>query len=283
MKRLLPVIIGTFIAAASAFADGGLPYSSEKVSTETAEVFKDVGIEEHLGSKINLDLQFNDEQGRRTPLRHYFESKKPIMLSLVYFSCPNLCNLHLNGMTDMLKTMSAPIGSDFDYVVVSIDPREDAVLATAKKESYLKAYGRPESASGWHFLTGTQESISQLASQVGFQYKWDEKQKQYSHASAAYVLTPEGMISRYLYGVAFAEKDVRLALAEASSGRIGTVMEKLIMFCFRYDPAKRTYSLYVYNIMRAGGGLTLLVLGTFLFSFWFRQRKKSTEIQGVHS
>ena len=161
----------------------------------------------------------------------------------------------------------------FEIVSVSINPRETPALATRKKESYLKAYGRPQAASGWHFLTGDEAQIQKLAAEVGFGYRYDSQEKQYAHSAALFVLTPEGKISRYLYGIEFPVKDFRLALLEATRGKIGTVVDRILLFCYRYDPYTRSYSVYLAKLMQAGCGATILIFGSYLFVFWRRQRK----------
>lgn len=250
------------------------------IENETPQQLEGVGITEHLGDHVNLDLNFRNEQGEVVPLRTYFKDHKPVLLTMAYYSCPSLCNFHLNGLNDAFKKMSSPIGSEFNVVVVSIEPKETPELASAKKASYIKAYGRPEGAAGWHFLVGDEPQIRELAKQVGFGYRWDEEQKQWAHAAAAYVLTPEGRISRYLYGIDFDPKTVRLSLVEASNGRIGTLVDKLILYCFHFDPKASKYTLYAFNVMRSGSVLVVIVLAIFLAPFWFRNRREEKRVQG---
>ncbi len=244
---------------------------------ETPDSLKEVGIDEHLGAQIDPDLVFTNEAGEQVRIGSFFSGKKPVLLSLVYYSCPGLCNFHLNGLTDAFKEMKEPLGSEFDHILVSIDPTETPALAAEKKANYVEAYGRPEGASGWHFLTGDEENIKKLAEQVGFKYRWDEETKQWAHAAAAIVITPGGKISRYLYGIVFDPKVVRLSLVEASNGTIGTVVDKLTLFCFHFDPRVSKYTFYAFNVMRAGAGLIVVVLAAALIPFWLRSRK---ELQG---
>ena len=235
----------------------------------------DVGIEQKLGEKIDLDLKFTDHTGREVTLREYTKDGKPILLSLAYFNCPSLCNFHLNGLNDAFKQMKQPLGQEFNMVIVSFDPREKSDLAAAKRASYVNAYGRNQGADGWHFLTGAGEASAALAKSVGFSYRWDEEQKQYAHAAAAYAIAPDGTITRYLNGIVFDPKTVRLSMLEASKGHVGSVIDKLVLYCFHYDAKANKYTLAAFNVMRAGGVLIMLVLGAFLIPFWVRSRKEN--------
>jgi protein SCO1/2 len=249
----------------------------EKVAAdEMPPEFKDVGIEEQLGSDLNLSLPFKDESGNDVVLGDYFKSGKPVVISLVYFSCPGLCNFHLNGFVDTLKTLDWEVGKEFEYVVISFDSSEKPDVAAPKKENYVKSYGRPGSAKGWHFLTGSEEVVKEITSAVGFKYKWVEASKEWSHSSAAIIATPEGKLSRYLYGIQFTKQDVKLALNEAASGKIGGIVDRLILYCFQFDPSQNKYTLYAFNVMKAGAGLTLVFLSFWLVPVWFRQRKEKS-------
>lgn len=197
---------------------------------------------------------------------------------MAYYSCPSLCNFHLNGLNDAFKKLKEPVGKEFNFVVVSIEPKETPELAEQKKANYLKAYGRPEGNDGWHFLVGDEDSVRELAKQVGFGYKWDETQQQWAHAAAAFVLTPEGRISRYLYGIDFSPQTMRLSLVEASNGRIGTLADKLTLFCFHFDPKASKYTLAAFNVVRAGGALMVIILAAFLTPFWFRNRRAEKRV-----
>lgn len=246
-----------------------------KVSSEVPLEMQGVGITEHLGRKLDLGLEFVNEEGQVTTLSHYFDGKRPVLLSLVYYGCPNLCSYHLNGVTDTLKKMDWSLGQQFDMVVVSIDPSEKPELAHNKKASYLKSYGRPESAKGWHFLTGSEAAIKSLADQVGFGYRWDEQSKQWVHAAAAYIISPDGTLNRYLYGIDINDKTLRLSLVEASDNKIGTLMDRVLLFCLHYDPVGRGYSLYVYRVVRVMAALTVFITVLVLVRFWWRQRHPS--------
>lgn len=261
------------MASVSVYARQPVTSRVEGPRNETPAELKDIGITEHLGDSVNLDLSFRNEKGEVVPLRTFFQDHRPVVLSLAYYSCPTLCSFHLNGMTEVFKKLSLTMGKDFHYVIVSIDPRENAELAAAKKENYLKAYGRAGADQGWHFLTGEEKHIQELAKTVGFGYRWDEEEQQYAHASAAYVLTPEGKISRYLYGIDFQPQTLRLSLVEAANSQIGTIVDKLTLFCFHYDPKAGKFTPSAMFAMRAGGLGVVAVLAAFLAPFWLRNRR----------
>lgn len=249
----------------------------EKVENKVDKSLEGVGVVEQLGKNVDLNLEFKNEAGETVNLGKYFSTKKPVLLSMIYYTCPSLCNFQLNGLTEVMKQLEWLPGKEYEVVQVSIEPKETPELAQQKKNAYVDLFGKPEVAKGWHFLTGSQENITALAKQVGFQYKWVEETKEYAHSAASYVITPEGKISRYLYGIGFAPKTLRLSLVEASNGTIGTTLDQFILFCFQYDPKKRGYALYAFNIMRAAAGITVLLLGAFLFVFYRRQKFKLKE------
>jgi protein SCO1/2 len=242
---------------------------------ETPKQLENVGIDEHIGQNVDLDLKFKDEEGKTVTLRQFVgKDGQAALLSLAYYSCPSLCSFHLNGLKDAFKQLKKPLGSEFQAIVVSIEPKETPELAATKKRNYIKAYGRPEGAKGWHFLTGDQANIATLAKQVGFKYHWDDQQKQWAHASAAAVLTPTGEISRYLYGIVFDPKTIRLSMIEAANGKTGSVLDRVILYCFHYNASSSKYSLMLSNIMAGGGALMLVVMTIFVAPFWIRERKR---------
>ena len=236
------------------------------------EVLKEVTIEQRLNEQVPLDLEFRDETGRTVRLGEYF-GEKPVVLSLVYYECPMLCNQVLNGMVGTLEALSFTAGKEFTVLTVSFDARETPALAAAKKKTYLKRYGREEAAAGWHFLTGPQESIDRLTERVGFRYRWDPESKQFAHASAIMVATPAGKLSHYFYGIEYSARELRLGLVEASSGRIGSPVDQLILYCYHYDPTTGKYGPLVMNIMRLGGILTVVGLAALLLILWRRGRR----------
>jgi protein SCO1 len=227
------------------------------------ELLKEVGIDQKLNDSVPLDLMFRDERGNAVELAKYFGSK-PVILTLVYYDCPMLCTQVLNGLDRSLKGIPLDLGSDFNVVTVSIDPTEKPVLAEAKQAVYTGMYGRPGAKEGWHFLTGNEPEIKQLANAVGFRYAYDADSKQYAHASAIMILTPEGKISRYLYGIQYPERDLRLGLVDASEGKIGSPVDQILLFCYHYDPQTGKYGLFVSRLIKLGGLLTVLIGGFFL-------------------
>jgi protein SCO1/2 len=233
---------------------------------------REVAIEQRLDAQVPLDLAFRDERGRDVTLGDYF-GRRPVVLSLVYYECPMLCTLTLNGLVRALKVLAFDVGRELEVVTVSFDPRETPALAAAKKETYLREYGRPGAAAGWHFLTGENEAIARLTEAVGFRYAWVPEEGQYAHAAAIVVLTPDGRIARYFYGVEYAPRDLRLGLVEAAAGRIGTAVDQLLLYCYRYDPTTGKYGAIAINLVRAGGVATVLALGGFVLVMWRRERR----------
>jgi protein SCO1/2 len=225
---------------------------------------QNVGIEQHLDGQVPPDLAFVDDTGRPVKLGEFF-GKKPLILNLVYYNCTMLCGEVLAGLTGAMKLVKFDVGNEFDVVTVSFNPQETPAIAAAKKRDYLKRYGRPGAASGWHFLTGPAQSINALTKAVGFQYQYDPKLNQFAHATAIMVLTPQGRISRYFYGVDFPPKDLRMGLVEASEGKIGNAVDQVLLYCYHYDPATGKYGAIVSNMLRLGAGFTILMLGLLLF------------------
>ena len=228
------------------------------------ELLRDVGIDQKLNDEIPLDLTFRDEHGKTVQLAQYFGSK-PVILTLVYYNCPMLCTQVLNGLDRTLKEIPMDIGKDFNVVTVSIDPTERPVLAEAKQAMYTGMYGRPGGAEGWHFLTGDEPQIKQLAQSVGFRYAYDAESKQYAHASVIMMLTAEGKISRYFYGIQYPERDIRLGLEEASQGEIASPVDQILLFCYHYDPHTGKYGLLISRVIQMAGLLTVVIGGIFLY------------------
>ena len=253
------------LAAASARGQYAQPPAGPVPTGNSTEVLKKVGIEQRLGGQIPLDLTMRDESGREVRLGEYFKGGRPVVLTLVYYECPMLCNQTLNGLVGALDALSFTPGKEFEVVTVSFDPREGAELAAKKKETYLKRYGRAGAEEGWHFLTGEKDSIDRLAQSVGFRYVWDEQSQQFAHAAAVMVATPEGRLSHYFYGIDYSPKDLRLALVESSRGRVGSPVDELILYCYHYDPTTGKFA-PVMAVLRAAGVLTALgLVGLILF------------------
>jgi protein SCO1/2 len=241
------------------------------------QALEEVGVSEHLDAKLPMDLEFRDENGDTVTLGQFFDGERPVILTLNYYRCPMLCGLMLNGMVDGLEQMKWTAGNEFEIVTVSINPLETPALAREKKQNYLKRYDRPSAASGWHFLTGNEPEIQRLAETVGFSYKYDPEQQQYAHPAVMFVCTPDGHVSRYLYGIEYPPKRLKLALLEASEGEIGSTLDQIVLYCYHYDPSNRRYSPVAMNIMRVGGGAAASVLAVALGLFWlaeWRKRKK---------
>jgi len=236
-----------------------------------------VPIEQNLNHQVPLNLVFKDEFGRTVPLSTYFSGHKPVVLALVYYTCPMLCNLVLTGMESSLRAISLDPGRDFEIVAVSFDPHDTPEIAAAKRANYLQRYRRPNTANGWHFLTGDEANIQALTAAVGFRYKLDPATGQYAHASAIMVLTPEGKLSRYFYGVEYAPRDVRLGLVEASQNKIGSPVDQILLFCYHYDPATGKYGAIAMNMIRFAGGTFVLICGTFLLFAWRRDWRKDRQ------
>jgi protein SCO1 len=252
----LALLLRPSIAAAQ-FGD---PMSPTQNLGVRPDLLKQVGIDQKLNDSVPLNLTFRDEHGKTVELAQYFGSK-PVILTLVYYSCPMLCTQILNGLDRSLKNIPMTIGTDFNVVTVSIDPTERPVLADAKHELYTGMYGRPGAAEGWHFLTGDEPQIKALADAVGFRYAYDPDSKQFAHASAIMLLTPEGRLSRYFYGVSYPERDLRLGLVDASSGKIGSPVDELLLFCYHYDPHTGKYGLLISRVVQLSGLLTVVLGG----------------------
>lgn len=238
---------------------------------------KEVGIDQNLDGQVPLDLMFRDESGNSVRLGDYFDEGKPVILTLVYYECPMLCTLVLNGLTSALRTLSFDVGRQFEIVTVSFDPKETPELAAGKKETYIEAYRRPGAENGWHFLTGEPAAIESLARSVGFRYRYDPQVAQFAHAAAIMVLTPKGRIARYFYGVEYAPRDLRFGLIEAAEERIGSPVDQLLLYCFHYDPSTGKYSAAVLNIVRLAGAMTVVgLLGFIVTSSRGSKRRKQT-------
>lgn len=267
----LKVIIGLAIAAVAASAQPGEPapaqpsYSLQSANLKPAlpGALQGVGIDQKLDSQVPLNLTFIDEAGRPVPLSSFFHGR-PVLLALVYYRCPMLCTEILNGVVSTLRAVTLTPGKDFEVVSVSFDPKDTPEIAAAKKTTYLRRYGHSGAANGFHFLTGDPANIKALTDAVGFHYKYDAKTDQFAHASGIMILTPDGKLSKYFYGVDYAPRDVRLGLVEASQGKIGTVVDEALLFCYHYDAATGKYGAVAMNMIRAGGAIFFVFGATWL-------------------
>ncbi|HUB00227.1 MAG TPA: SCO family protein [Terracidiphilus sp.] len=261
------------VAQISTYGAKGLPAMTSAMSSAggqtdtTPEILKKVGIDQHLNYQLPLDLTFTDDHGNLVPLSRYF-GKVPAIFLLVYYRCPMLCSEELEGLTSALKMISFRPGKDFNIIVISIDPTETTAMAAAKKAEYLKMYGHPETADGWHFMTGTQANIDTITNVVGFKYV---KLKvpgtnitQFAHASALEIVTPQGKLAQYYMGVEYSPKDMLLGLDEASNDKIGSPVDNILTYCYHYDPLTNTHDLIVSRVVQLGGILTILILGGFM-------------------
>jgi protein SCO1 len=243
------------------------------------EKLEGVKIDEKLGAQLDMNLRFKNEKGEVVTLGSFFDGEKPVIISPVYYSCPGLCNYHLNGLTEGFKGMEWSIGEKFTVLSISFDHKETPDLAVKKKENYIKVYNRPGTENSWHFLTGDQETIKALTSSIGFNFRWLEKEKEWAHASAAVVASPKGTVTRYLPGILFDPKDLKLAVLEASRGKIGTFVDQLVLYCFQYNPHQSKYTLYATRVMKAGGGIMVLILAIWLLPFWYRVRRHPSSVR----
>jgi protein SCO1/2 len=265
VRTFLTALIVTCLSAGAAGAQSDTPSlyerqsSSQPPSNKLPELLTDIGLDQRLDAQVPPDLRFRDEAGREVRLGDYFGTK-PVILTLVYYECPMLCTQVLNGLTSALGVLSFSIGQEFDVVTVSFDPKETPELAATKKAAYVNRYKREGAGRGWHFLTGEQRSIAALTKAVGFRYAYNASIDQYAHVSGIMVLTPEGRLSRYFYGIEYGPRDVRLALIEAADRRIGTPADQLLLYCFHYDPKSARYSFAIMRLVRTLGVATVLAM-----------------------
>ena len=269
-------ILSLALLSASAAAQINSGVMSAPANTRPPRL-ENVGIAQHLDAQVPPDLIFRDDTGKTVKLGDYF-GRKPIILNLVYYNCTMLCGEALAGLASAMRLIKFDVSNEFDVVTVSFDPRETPDMAAAKKIDYVKRYGRPNAASGWHFLTGQPDAISALTKTVGFQYQYDAQSKQYAHATAIMVLTPQGRISRYFYGVDFPPKDLRMGLVEASQGKIGNAVDAVLLYCYHYDPGTGKYGAMVSNILRLAAAATMVLLGGLLLILWRLDRSVTKKI-----
>ncbi len=276
MRTTLYLFAGALLMAQAVVASPEAPGGLDMSGSARPDILKGVTIEQRLNSQLPLDAVFRDENGTTVPLSKYF-TKRPVVLALVYYECPMLCTQILNGVVRTAKNMTLMPGKDYDVVVISFDPNETPAMAKAKKATYMKEFGHPETADGWHFLTGATPSIDRVTDAVGFHYKWDASLKMYAHASAVYVLTPEGRLSKYFYGINYSATDMRFGLVEASHDKIGTAVDQLLLFCCQFDPHSGKYTLAIVGVLRLAGAATLLLLGGYVAIMLRRDKTKKSQ------
>jgi protein SCO1/2 len=253
------------VAAEGLAADSSLP-----------PALREVRFDQKLNAQVPLDIALTDETERSVTLAEYCHDK-PVILVLAYFRCPMLCDQVLNGLVRALLDLPFDAGKEFDVIVVSFDARETPAMAAAKKQTLLDRYGRPGAAAGWHLLTGTEESIRRLTDAVGFRYSYDAKNDQFAHAAGIVLLTPAGKVSRYFYDVRYSTRDLRLGLVEASANRIGSLADQVLLYCFHYDPQEGKYGPTIMNLVRLAGILTVIVIGSFVFALYRRDRQRAKQ------
>ncbi len=271
IKNISPIFI--FILLVCAFTQSGIAQTIQ----EDPEQLRGIDVIEHLNDTIPLDLTFTDDKGEQVQLSQYFNRDKPVVLILGYYTCPMLCNLVFNGVSDAVKEMDWKPGEEFTILTVSIDPSETEVVASAKKKNYINYIGKSGIADGWIFMTGEESQSKALADAVGFQYYYDEKEEQYAHAAVIMILTESGKISRYFYGIKFDPRDLKFALMDASEGKVGSAVDKVLLYCFHYDPEAGGYTVVASNVMKLGGVFTLLILGILMGALWIKERRKKSK------
>jgi protein SCO1/2 len=249
-----------------------LPDAAAQRSGQSRKEFEGVGVERHLGDSVPTDLTFRNADGEPVSLGRYFDGETPVVLNLVYHDCPMLCGLMLSGITTTMQTLSWTPGQEYRVLTVSFNPQETPERARKQKDTYVKRFGRPEAAAGWHFLTGSEASIRALTDAVGFQYRWIADEQEYAHPTTIIFLSGSGTVTRYIYGMELPKGDFRKALVEASNGTVGNPVDQIAMYCFQFDPKKNTYTANAFNIMKLGSAVTVLILGVSLFVLWRRER-----------
>ena len=270
MKAWIMAWVGLAVAGVACAGTRTMPGEEPSHDPIRPEALNRAGFDQKLNAQLPLDVEFRNEAGATVKLGDYF-GQKPVLLNLAYFNCPMLCTLVINGVMESARSLAFTPGQEYEIVTISFDAREGHELAAAKKANYLKDLQRPGAEQGWHFLTGDEASIKAVTDAVGFRFAWDEKSKEFAHASGIMVATPSGRLSHYLYGVVYPPRDLRLALVEASAGRIGSPVDQLMLFCFHYDPVAGKFSAAVMRLVQAGCVATVLAMGSFMFLMFRRE------------
>jgi protein SCO1 len=285
-RRRLKATLGA-VACASVMASGiataqmtGAPTAGYRaqpgaVSSSVPAPLREIGFDQNLDKPLPLDAELVDEQGQRVRLGQFFGSK-PVVLAFVYYDCPMLCTQVIGAMTSTLDVISLDAGTDYEVVLVSIDPREKPAQAAAKKPEFLRRYKHENAERGWHFLTGEDPQIKRVANAAGFRYVWDEQTQQYAHPTGIIIVTPDGRPARYLFGIEYGPRDVRLALLEATDGKVGSAVDALLLYCYHYDPMTGRYGIVIMRVLRIAGVATVLLLGTFIFVMVRRENRRGT-------
>ena len=268
-----------YILLAIFFSLGFLQPSPLFAHDDRPVALRSVDLEQKLGAQVPLDVEFRDEAGKAVSLKEYF-GRRPVILSLVYYSCQDLCPLVLDGLVRSLRPLTFDIGDQFDVITLSFDPRDTPALAAEKKSDAVKLYSRPGAGDAWHFLTGDEESIRRLTEAVGFRYNYESERDRFGHTTGILLLTPTGKIARYFYGIEFSPRDLRLGLIEASANQIASPIDQLLLFCYHYDPSTGKYSLLVTNIVRLGGVVTVIALAAFITVMVCRERGRKLQPRG---
>jgi protein SCO1/2 len=250
-----------------------------QIVTEDDPNLKKIDVIEHLGEKIPLDLEFRNDKNQTVTLDQYFNKEKPVLLTLAYYRCPMLCTFVLNGLVKGASSLPYTPGNEYQIVTISIDPNEKVELAAAKKSNHVAALKKPGAENGWDFLIGEAKHSEALAEALGFKFYYDEERDEYAHPAVSFILTEQGVISRYLYGIEYQERDLRLALLEASEGKIGSTLDKIILYCYHYDPDSKGYVIFAGNVMRAGGVITVMVLGGILLILWRKEFRRKAAVK----
>ena len=266
-KALVALILGMLLWVTTAWSQAMTQGSDSPPANLRPPGLKHVGIEQHLNQQIPPSLSFRDEAGKPVELADYF-GRRPLILNLVYYRCPMLCGEVLSGLVSALRILRFDVGQQFDVLTVSFDPTDTPEMAAVKKAELLKRYGRPGAAEGWHFLTGNQAAIDALTQSAGFEYEYDPKIQQFAHATAILVLTPQGRIAQYYYGVEFAPRDLRLALVQASENKIGSIADQVLLYCYHYDPDQGKYGAIISRVLKLAAAATIVLLGTFLLAMF---------------
>ena len=269
--------IGAGLLALALAAAPGVATTTENASAMPEEL-REVGFDQKLGAQLPLDTVFSGRDGVRRPLGEFF-GERPVVLALVYYDCPMLCDMVMNGVVASLRAIEFTVGGEFDVVAVSFDPTETPELAREKGARYIESYGRSEDGGGWSFLTGEPESIRRLTDSVGFRYVYDEETGEFAHAAGIVVATPEGSVSRYFYGIDFPPRDLRLGLVDAAAGTIGSALDQVLLFCFHYDPMTGQYNFAALTAVRVGGVLTVAALAAFIVTMLRRERRQRPTLE----